>query len=252
MTPVDPPGRTAGTARTKRDAGTRRDARAARTGSRLRWRDQLVAMCWLVLVWNLLWGEFSVGNLLGGVLVAMAVLVFFPLPSVSFGGRLRPVALLRFAVRFAADLVVASCHVALTALRPGYVPRNAIVAVRLRVRSDLNLTLTAEALSLVPGSLIIETDRRTGTLYVHVLDVRGPDPVANARRSVHELEARIVRAVGSAAELRMLESSPEPDPTDRPPSKAAGWHQESGAGGNPKQPDVVTSRQESDQKGGKG
>lgn len=191
------------------------------TAIRPRWRDQLVAICWLVLVWNLLWGEFSIGNVLGGVLVAAVVLAFFPLPPVSFGGRLRPVALLRFAARFAIDLVVASCHVALAALRPGYVPRNAIVAVRLRVRSDLNLTLTAEALSLVPGSLIVETERSTGTLYVHVLDVRGPDAVARARRSVHELEARIVRAVGSAAELRMLEPlEPDADTGRRDPDRS--------------------------------
>lgn len=181
-----------------------------RGAGRTRWRDELVAVGWLVLVWNLLWGEFSVGNMLGGLLVAIAVLVFFPLPAVTFGGRLRPVALLRFAARFARDLVVASIHVALTALRPGYVPRNAIVAVRLRVRTDLNLTLAAEALSLVPGSLIVETDRGTGTLYVHVLDVRGPDPAARTRRDVRALEARIVRAVGSSAELRMLED-PDPD-----------------------------------------
>lgn len=187
--------------------------RTSPANARLRWRDQLVAMSWLVLVWNLLWGEFSVGNLVGGALVAAVVLAFFPLPPVSFGGRLRPMALLRFVVRFVIDLVVASYHVALAALRPGYVPKNAIIAVRLRVRSDLNLTLTAEALSLVPGSLIVETDRSNGTLYVHVLDVRGPDAVERARRSVYELEARIVRAVGSAAELRMLEVDPDaPDP----------------------------------------
>lgn len=188
-------------------------ARTSPVDTRLRWRDQLVAMGWLVLVWNLLWGEFSVGNLLGGALVAAVVLTFFPLPPVSFGGRIRPVAVLRFFAHFVVDLVVASFHVAQAALRPGYVPKNAIIGVRLRVRSDLNLTLTAEALSLVPGSLIVETDRGNGTLYVHVLDVRGPDAVAAARRSVYELEARIVRAIGSAAELRMLAVDPEaPEP----------------------------------------
>ncbi|MDG4829713.1 Na+/H+ antiporter subunit E [Solwaraspora sp. WMMD1047] len=180
--------------------------------SRHRLRDQLVTVGWLVLVWNLLWGEFSIGNLIGGAAVALFILLFFPLPSVTFGGRLRPLALLRFVLRFLTDLVIASFQVAATALRPRYLPASAIIGVPLRVRSDLNLTLTAEAVSLVPGSLIVEADRANGTLYVHVLDVRGPDDVAAAHRKVLDLEARIVRAIGSDAELRMLSADPDPDP----------------------------------------
>ncbi len=173
-----------------------------------RWRDQLVAVGWLVLVWNLLWGEFSVGNLIGGLAVALVVLLFFPLPPVTFEGRIRPIAVLRFAGRFVSDLVTASVQVAWTALRPGAPPRSAIIAVPLRVGSDLNLTLTAEASSLVPGSLILAVDRANGILYVHVLDVPGPAGVARARREVLALEERIVRAIGSAAELRQLASPP--------------------------------------------
>ncbi|MEV7226370.1 Na+/H+ antiporter subunit E [Polymorphospora sp. NPDC051019] len=171
-----------------------------------RWRDQMVAVVWLVVVWNLLWGDFTVGNVIGGLVVAVVVLVFFPLPRVTFGGRIRPFALLRFVLRFLADLITASIEVAGVALRPGYQPSSAIIAVRLRVHSDLNLTLTAEALSLVPGSLIVEADRSTGTLYVHVLDLAGPEAVERMRQEILELEARIIRATGSDAELRLLES----------------------------------------------
>ncbi|WP_329108466.1 Na+/H+ antiporter subunit E [Micromonospora sp. NBC_01699] len=189
--------------------------------SRGRWRDQLVTVIWLVLVWNLLWGEFTWGNVLGGTLVALLVLVFFPLPRVTFDGRIRPLGLLRFAARFVAELVTASVQVAWIALRPDGVRHSAIIAVPLRVRSDLNLTLTAEALSLVPGTLIVEAVRDTGTLYVHVLDVRGPADVDRARRDVLAVEERIVRATGSAAELRLL-AGPGPSASDQPPSPADG------------------------------
>lgn len=173
-----------------------------------RWRDQLIALGWLVLVWNLLWGDFSWGNLVGGVLVAGAVLLFFPLPPVSFGGRLRPWALLVFLVRFVGELVSASAHVARIAVQPGYRPRGAIIAVRLRVRTDLNLALTAEAVSLVPGTLIIEVDRDAGVLYVHVLDVRGPQDLTASRERILAVERRVVRAVGSAAEVRQVDTDP--------------------------------------------
>ncbi|MFK3980359.1 Na+/H+ antiporter subunit E [Micromonospora sp. NPDC050397] len=199
-----------------------------------RWRDQLVTVAWLVLVWNLLWGEFTWGNVLGGGLVALLVLVFFPLPRVTFDGRIRPLPLLRFAGRFAAELLTASVQVALVALRPGRATQSAIIAVPLRVGSDLNLTLTAEALSLVPGTLIVEAVRRTGTLYVHVLDVRDSADVERARRDVLALERRIIRATGSAAELRLVES---PGPlSDKPPSEPppdGGPEDEPGPGGGP-------------------
>jgi multicomponent Na+:H+ antiporter subunit E len=179
-----------------------------------RWREQVIAASWMVLMWNLLWGRFHLGNLVGGLLVAIAVLVFFPLPPVTLDARLRPGALLRFTARFLTELVTASLHVAWTAVRPGYRPRSAIIAVDLRVRTDLNLTLTAEVLSLVPGTLILDVDRRTGVLYVHVFDVRGAADLAGSRRRIQDVERRLVRAVGSPAEVRLLESHPvEEGPT---------------------------------------
>ncbi|WP_406067299.1 Na+/H+ antiporter subunit E [Micromonospora sp. NBC_01638] len=194
--------------------GTARDAAgpaASGRGRLRRWRDQAVALGWLVVVWNLLWGDINWANLVGGLLAGGAVLVFFPLPAVSFGGRLRPRALLVFAGHFAAELVSASLHVARIAVQPGYRPRGAIIGVQLRVPTDLNLALTAEAVSLVPGTLILEVDRDSGTLYLHVLDTHRPADLDVARERTRILERRIVRAVGSTAELRRLET----DSTER-------------------------------------
>ncbi|MER7456041.1 Na+/H+ antiporter subunit E [Micromonospora sp. NPDC126480] len=187
------------------DPGGSRPAGSPTRNRVARWRDQLVTYGWLVLVWNLLWGAFSWVNLIGGLLVAAVVLLFFPLPPVTFGGRVRPRALLAFLLRFAAELVAASLHVARIAVQPGYVPCGAIIAVRLRVRTDLNLALTAEAISLVPGTLIVDVDRGRGVLYVHLLDVHGPRDLAAGREQVRTIERRIVRAVGSAAEVRQLD-----------------------------------------------
>ncbi|MFI5928983.1 Na+/H+ antiporter subunit E [Micromonospora sp. NPDC051543] len=181
---------------------------AARGGRLGRWRDQTLALGWLVLVWNLLWGEINLANVIAGLLVGGAVLLFFPLPAVTFGGRLRPGALLAFAGRFVVELVTASLHIARIAVQPGYRPRGAIIAVPLRVRTDLNLALTAEAVSLVPGTLILKVDREPGVLYLHVLDTHGPADLALARDRTLEVERRIIRAVGSADELRRVEPGP--------------------------------------------
>ncbi|MGK5519141.1 Na+/H+ antiporter subunit E [Micromonospora sp. URMC 107] len=172
-------------------------------------RNRIVAVTGLTGVWVLLWGTLSWANLISGLVLSVVLLAVFPLPPVTFAGRIRPVPLARFWVRFLRDLVVASAQIAWLAVRFGHPPLSAIIAVPLRVNTDLNLTLTAEALSLVPGSLIIEADRTTGTLYVHVIGVRSREEVERFRQGVLDLEARIVAAIGSPDELRRV-TQPHP------------------------------------------
>jgi len=167
-------------------------------------RNRIAAVAILVLVWNLLWGRFTWGNLVTGVVVATVVLTFFPLPPVTFAGRIRPLWLLMFLLRFLSDLVVASLQIAWLAFRFGRRPLGAVVAVPLRIRSDLNLTLVAVTVSLIPGSVILEADRSTGTLYIHMLGVKDRADVDRFRRKVLELEARLVRAIGSRGELQQV------------------------------------------------
>ncbi|MDY7087953.1 MAG: Na+/H+ antiporter subunit E [Actinomycetota bacterium] len=170
-----------------------------------RWRDRCVAAAGLTVIWMFLWGSFTPLTFTGGLIVAVIVLIVFPLPPVTHAGRVRPYGLLRFAVRFLRDLVVASAQVALLAFRIGHVPRSAIISVSLRRPSDMSLTLTAEALSLVPGSLIVDVDRRRGILYVHVLGVSSPEEADRFRDGVLDLEGRIIEAFGARAERRVTE-----------------------------------------------
>ncbi len=173
-------------------------------GIRRRIRDELIAMGGLVAVWMLLWGKFSWMTFLSGLVVSALVLGVFPLPPVTFQGRVRPLGVVRFAVRFSIDLVVASVHLAWTAFRFGYQPRCAVIAVQLAVRSDLNLTLCGEAVSLIPGSLIIDIRRDAGVLYIHVFDVKDQAAAERFRKTVYALEARIIGAIGSDEEIRQV------------------------------------------------
>lgn len=174
---------------------------------RASWPDRVLALAAMTVMWTLLWGDVSWGNVIGGAVVAMLVIAFFPLPPLRFQGRIRPWALVVFLAHFAWDLVVSSAQVAWAAIRPNGEVINALIAVRLRVRSDLNMTLTGEALTLIPGSLIVDADRDTGTLYIHVFDVKSLEQVERFRARVLALEARIVRAIGSRDEVRMINNA---------------------------------------------
>lgn len=157
----------------------------------------------LALVWTVLWGELSLLIVLSGLLVGLLVTVLFPLPPVPYRGRLRPLGLLWAVLRLLGDLVLASVGVIRTILSPNQPPRSAILRVRLRSDSDLYQTLTAELVSLVPGSIVIEARRSTRTLYLHALDV-DHDDLERVRAEVHAAERRVLGAFGSKAELTEL------------------------------------------------
>jgi len=165
---------------------------------------------WLAVVWILLWGDLTVGTVLAGLAVGLVITIALPLPSIAATGTLRPLGLARLVVVFARDLVVASVQVAVLAFRPRE-PASAVIGVRLRSASDLYLTLTAELCSLVPGSIVVEAHRLTGTLYLHVLDVATAGGVEAARRSVLDQEERVLRAFASDAELAAAGLGPRRD-----------------------------------------
>ncbi|WP_152364430.1 Na+/H+ antiporter subunit E [Microlunatus speluncae] len=158
----------------------------------------------LAVVWIVLWGELSLLIVLSGLLVGLLVTLLFPLPPIPYTGRIRPLALLWTLLRLLGDLVVASFEVTRTILRPGRPPRAAIVRVQLRSDSDLYQTLTAELVSLVPGSIVIEARRSSRTLYLHVLDVTDEADLDRVRREVRTAEAWVLRSLGSAEERALL------------------------------------------------
>ena len=158
-------------------------------------------VAWLAAVWVFLWGDVSWANVLAGVAIGLGVTLGFRMAPIAFHGRLHPWGLVVLVARFAADLVRASAEVSWLALRPGYTPRGALIEVRLRSHSDLYLTLTAELVSLVPGSLVVEANRLTGRLYLHVLDLAHSGGADSVRAHVLAQEARVLRALGSRDEL---------------------------------------------------
>ena len=170
-----------------------------------RLRAHLPLLAWLVLIWMLLWGTWSWANLLSGLVVGVLVTAVAPLPPVVGGLRVRPLPLLRFLGHFLTDLVTSAAQVAWAALRPGGPRTGALVRVALRTDSDLLLTMTAEAVSLVPGTLVIDLDRAERTLSLHLLHARDLDDVARQKADVLVLEDRLVRALGAPQDVAALD-----------------------------------------------
>ncbi|WP_210480725.1 Na+/H+ antiporter subunit E [Naasia sp. SYSU D00948] len=171
-------------------------------GSRRGAAHQLLLLGGLVLLWLLLWGSFTPIDVLAGITVALLATRVFELPPVQLTGRLHVGHLLLYLIRFAGEVVAGSVQVAALALDPRRTPRAAIVEVRLTTKSDLILTLVAVTLSLVPGSLVLEVDRQRSTLFLHALGVQDGEDVRRIRHHALDTEYRLLRAIGSRAELR--------------------------------------------------
>ncbi|WP_344094124.1 Na+/H+ antiporter subunit E [Microbacterium deminutum] len=167
------------------------------------WR-QLPFFLWLIALWMLLWGQWSWTALLAGVVAAVIVTRVFRLPPVELSGRVNLWYGAIFVLSFLGALVRGSLTVALQVLDWRRQPGAAIVAVPLRVDDDLIMTHTAVTASLIPGSLIVEADRDRRILYLHVIGVHNVHDVERQRASVWGWERRIVKAVGSRAQVERV------------------------------------------------
>lgn len=171
---------------------------------RISLRQELPLLVWLVVVWGALWQNFSPGNLLFGALIAVVVARLFYLPPVELGGRFNVLRAAAFAVGFLARVAAASFQVLYLAVVQGRNVISAVVAVPLRSHSDLLVTATGHVTALIPGSLVVEVDRSTSTLYIHGINVRTAEDAAQLRRNVRATEAGLIRIMGSPAELSAL------------------------------------------------
>lgn len=167
-----------------------------RARTRLAWRATIGVIAWLVVVWLALWGDVSVANLLSGAAVAAILVVVFPLGSVLPYGRFRPVAVLRLAVVFGWALVVSTIEVALLVLRPGRTPHQGIVAIPLHTRSPVVLFAVANITSLTPGTVTVDVDEPSATLFVHALTA---GDVLAVRERVQRFEGLVRRAAGEVS-----------------------------------------------------
>lgn len=173
------------------------------------WRDvgvQLPFLAWLVVLWMLLWGQFTVLSFLTGLAVAVFVTRVFRLPTVELSGRIN----VGYAALLIAQFLLAVLRGALVVTAQVFdfrrQPGAAIVAVPLRYADDLMMTHVSVVSSLIPGSLVVEADRDRQILYLHVIGVRSLADVEAQRANVLRWERRIVRAIGAPSQCRALKA----------------------------------------------
>lgn len=159
----------------------------------------------MVVVYLALLGSFTVASVLSAVVVALVLSLAFPVPALPRDGALHPLGLVRLVARVLLEMVKASAQIAWLTVRPGPPPATSVVAVRLRSDSDVVAVTTSMIITLLPGSLLVDVDRPSSTLYVHALGAH--DPGDDARVQVEMIEHRVAEALGSPADRERCAAS---------------------------------------------
>ncbi|GAA2547294.1 multicomponent Na+:H+ antiporter subunit E [Neomicrococcus aestuarii] len=186
---------------------TLRKMKKARDRSKLTLINELPLLVWLVFVWVVLWQNYSLGNIAFGLVLALIIVNYFRLPPVELSGRFNVWFAILFVFDFIKDIFVASFQLAWVALVRPTTVRNAVIGVPLQTRQDLIVTFVGHVTTLIPGSLVIDVDRRTSTLYLHVFDVRTEEDLEKMRRKVWRTERQVLSIMGTKEEYEAMKAS---------------------------------------------
>jgi multicomponent Na+:H+ antiporter subunit E len=145
----------------------------------------------LALSWAILSGNVTLLNLLFGFALGyLAVAVLQPAAPALRGYAQRVPRFILFLGFFTKELIKANFKVAFDVLTPRWMMKPGVIGIPLEAKTDLEITMVANLISLTPGtlSLDVSTDRRM--LFIHAMFLHDEK---NLRRDLLEIERRILQ-----------------------------------------------------------
>jgi multicomponent Na+:H+ antiporter subunit E len=145
----------------------------------------------LAIVWAFATGQLSVGNFFIGFIIGYFVLLFIQDSDTRPPYFLRVARVLQFAVFYLNQLLKSNLRLAHDVITPTHYMRPGVIAVPLDVRTDAEITLLANLITLTPGTLSLELSDDRHTLYVHIMYI--DSDAEQARREIKDgLERRVL------------------------------------------------------------
>lgn len=146
-------------------------------------RQLLLINVLLAFAWCAAFGTFTLSNLIIGFLVGGAAL-WVSKPLYGDTGYFRHARrLARLCVVFVVDLLVSSIRVAWDVVTPRNRSRPGVIAVPMDAKTDLEVTLLANLISLTPGTLSLDVSEDRRVLYVHAMFVDSRESVIDGIKS---------------------------------------------------------------------
>jgi len=129
----------------------------------------------LAVVWAALSGQFTLASLLVGFIVGYVTLwAMQPLfPASRYCAKV--IGLVKLAIFFLWELLVSSLKVAWSVVTPLRYSKPGIITVPLDVKSDTEITVLGNLISLTPGSLSLDISDDRRHLVVHAMFIEDPE-----------------------------------------------------------------------------
>jgi multicomponent Na+:H+ antiporter subunit E len=149
----------------------------------------------LALVWATANGRFTLPDLALGFGLGYLVLLFAERgtgPSPYFARAPR---VIRFALFYLWQMVLSNLRLAHDLVTPTYFMRPGVIAVPLDAKTDTEITLLANLITLTPGSVSLDLSPDRLVLYVHVMYIDHGDVDEARRRIKDDLERRVLEVL---------------------------------------------------------
>ena len=148
----------------------------------------------VVLAWMSLWRDISWANLVSGIAIAAVLLLTGLLRPSPMPLRIVPFANFIFLV--IGDLLKSTWAVVYEVLTPTDYTEEGIIAVDVPAGSCDSFLLLTVAITITPGTAVVDVDREKEILYLHLLHLDGRD----------EVEAHVLELAELALAMRGVES----------------------------------------------
>lgn len=146
----------------------------------------------LALIWTAISGSFSLANLVLGAIIGL-IAMWVIRERVSHPGlSKRLLKIVSLALLFLYELLMSSIRVAILVLSPRLDRRlqPGIIAFPLTAKSDEEITLLANLITLTPGTLSVDVSEDRKFIYVHAIAV--PDREALIADIANGFERKII------------------------------------------------------------
>lgn len=151
----------------------------------------------LFLVYLALTSNLEVSNLVVGLLATTGItLLVRPRLQAETDWRRLPAAMLafgRYLLTLLWDLIRSGVQVARLVLTPGVSLQQGIIAIPAETSSSLGRALSAHAITVTPGEMVVEMDEE-GTMYTHCLDATAAETAVAHQRQRRAMLERILGA----------------------------------------------------------
>ena len=138
-------------------------------------------------------GQFNLSGFLAGFIVGYAALwLTKPLygPTRYFERLPKVIGLIIF---FAKELLVSNLRVLWDVITPKHISRPGIIGIPLDARTDTEIMLVANLISLTPGTLSLDLSEDRRVLYIHVMFL---DNIDETRQQIKQgLERRVLEVM---------------------------------------------------------